>query len=241
METNKNNKENQMAKSQNIEKVKLITQVKIINYPSKEMVLDLLNNFLSENNYLKDYKILERSIYLLIKFKESDIAYSFVKKLNYEKLINPMFSSIEITMNVDVEKKKKSNTSFFGKSSSAPKFVIKKNSNIINNKNNKTENSIDFNKNNYEKPIIHHKNKFSEIAYNSILASTPYREPYEEENKKRKMNKLKWVSKRNFDVYIGKKNYFYHDFISNGIPSVPISFRPVDKNKWVSKNDFLVC
>ena len=33
----------------------------------------------------------------------------------------------------------------------------------------------------------------------------------------------------------------YHDFISNGIPSVPISFRPVDKNKWVSKNDFLVC
>ena len=45
METNKNNKENQMAKSQNIEKVKLITQVKIINYPSKEMVLDLLNNF----------------------------------------------------------------------------------------------------------------------------------------------------------------------------------------------------
>ncbi len=97
METNKNNKENQMTKSQNIEKVKLITQVKIINYPSKEMVLDLLNNFLSENNYVKDYKILERSIYLLIKFKESDIAYSFVKKLNYEKLINPMFSSIEIT------------------------------------------------------------------------------------------------------------------------------------------------
>ena len=81
METNKNNKENQMTKSQNIEKVKLITQVKIINYPSKEMVLDLLNNFLSENNYLKDYKILERSIYLLIKFKESDIAYSFVKIL----------------------------------------------------------------------------------------------------------------------------------------------------------------
>ena len=102
--------------------IQLISKVKVINYTSKDLVIDFLNKFLSENNYPKDYNLSETSIFLLIKFKNSDIAYSFVKKLNYEKLINEKFSSIEVTMNMELEKPK---SLFLGRRSlSIPKLKI---------------------------------------------------------------------------------------------------------------------
>jgi hypothetical protein len=127
----------------NYKKLKLVTKVKIMNYPSKDMIIHLLNNFLSENKLQKDYVILERSLFLLIKFKDSDTAFSFVKRLNYEKLINHYYSSIEVTMNIDIDKKKEKN---IGKSVSLPRLF---------NKNSKTENTnhtIEISK--YYKPSI---------------------------------------------------------------------------------------
>ncbi len=214
--------------------IQLISKVKVINYTSKDLVIDFLNKFLSENNYPKDYNLSETSIFLLIKFKNSDIAYSFVKKLNYEKLINEKFSSIEVTMNMELEKPK---SLFLGRRSlSIPKLKIKP---ILNKKNL----HISISKN-YDKPMYHFNNRLSKLAYHSILASTPYRDPYEVQKKINKENKFKWISNQNFNGYFGRatsnKNIFYHDFISDGIPSPPISFRPIEKNKWISKNNFLV-
>ena len=214
----------------NYKNLKLITIVKITNYPSKLMVIKLLNNFLAEKNYPKDYIILERAIFLEIKFKDSDIAYSFIKRLNYEKFINKTYSLIEVSMNVDIDKRKSYNK--INKSSSVPRLY----------KINKTEKS-EYSKR-YEKPI-NQKSKFSEIAYQSILASTPYIDPYEEQKIKNRENKFKWISNKNFYAYFGRatsnKNFFYHDFINEGLPSNHLSFRPVEKNKWISKQNFLVC
>ena len=215
---------------QNYKDLKLITTLKITNYPSKIMVIRLLNNFLTENNYPKDYIILERAIFLEIKFKDSDIAYSFIKRLNYEKFINKNYSSIEVSMNVDIDKKKSYNK--ISKSSSVPRLY----------KINRTEKSEYSNR--YENPN-NKKSKFSEIAYKSILSSTPYIDPYEEQKIKNKENKFKWISNKNFNAYFGRatsnKNIFYHDFINEGLPSNQISFSPIEKNKWISKKNFLVC
>ena len=217
----------------NYKKLKLVTKVKIMNFPSKDMIIHLLNNFLSENKLQKDYVILERSLFLLIKFKDSDTAFSFVKRLNYEKLINHYYSSIEVTMNIDIYKKKEKN---IGKSVSLPRLF---------NKNSKTENTnhtIEISK--YYKPSIKKKTNLN-FAFTSILASTPYLDPYEEQKKKNKENKFRWISKKNFNGYFSRatsnKNIFYHDYISEGMPALPISFRPVEKNKWMSKKNFLVC
>ena len=221
--------ETTLNQSVDYKNLKLITSVKIINYPSKDLVITLLDDFLNEKGLPKDYVILERSIYLLIKFRNSDSAYEFVKRLNYEKLVNEYYSSIEITMNIDIDKRMNK----FNKSSSAPRLS----------KINKTERNQNNSKH-YEKPILK-KLKFSDFAYTSILASTPYRDPYEEQKKINKENKYKWISNRDFNGYFGKatsnRNYFYHDYISNGIPSRPILYRPVEKEKWMSKQNFLVC
>ena len=91
------NQKNENKKLENKNDMKLITKVKIVNYSSKDLVIDFLNKFLTENNYEKDYTLTENSLFLLIKFTNSDIAYSFIKKLNYEKLININFSSIEVS------------------------------------------------------------------------------------------------------------------------------------------------
>ena len=229
-------KKNENQNSENNKDLKLITKVKIINYSSKNLVIDFLNKFLSENNYPKDYTLSESTIFLIIKFNNSDIAYLFVKKLNYEKLINENFSSIEVTMNMELEKPQKSSLILGRRSLSIPKLKIKP---ILN----KKDLHISLSKN--DKPTYHFNKRLSELAYNSILASTPYRDPYEEQKKINKQNRIKWISNHNFNGYFGRatsnKNIFYHDFISDGIPSPPISFRPIEKSKWISKNNFLVC
>ena len=231
------NQKNENKKLENKNDMKLITKVKIVNYSSKDLVIDFLNKFLTENNYEKDYTLTENSLFLLIKFTNSDIAYSFIKKLNYEKLININFSSIEVSMNMEIEKPKHSNLILGRRSLSIPKLKIKP---ILNKKNLQ----LSLSKINI-KPKYHFNNRLSELAYHSILASTPYRDPYEEQKKINKENKIKWISERNFNGYFGRatsnKNIFYHDFISDGMPSPPISFRPIEKKKWISKNDFLVC
>ena len=137
-------------------------------------------------------------------------------------------------MNMELEKPK---SLFLGRRSlSIPKLKIKP---ILNKKNL----HISISKN-YDKPMYHFNNRLSKLAYHSILASTPYRDPYEVQKKINKENKFKWISNQNFNGYFGRatsnKNIFYHDFISDGIPSPPISFRPIEKNKWISKNNFLV-
>ncbi len=165
-------KKNENQNSENNKDLKLITKVKIINYSSKNLVIDFLNKFLSENNYPKDYTLSESSIFLIIKFNNSDIAYLFVKKLNYEKLINENFSSIEVTMNMELEKTQKSSLILGRRSLSIPKLKIKP---ILN----KKDLHISLSKN--DKPIYHFNKRLSELAYNSILASTPYRDPYEEQ------------------------------------------------------------
>ena len=66
-------KKNENQNSENNKDLKLITKVKIINYSSKNLVIDFLNKFLSENNYPKDYTLSESSIFLIIKFNNSCI------------------------------------------------------------------------------------------------------------------------------------------------------------------------
>ena len=150
----------------NYKKLKLVTKVKIMNFPSKDMIIHLLNNFLSENKLQKDYVILERSLFLLIKFKDSDTAFSFVKRLNYEKLINHYYSSIEVTMNIDIDKKKEKN---IGKSVSLPRLF---------NKNSKTENNIfdwyqnfteKYNNNYYSLQLKNLSNAIDRVTNNSNI------------------------------------------------------------------------
>ena len=150
------NQKNENKKLENKNDMKLITKVKIVNYSSKDLVIDFLNKFLTENNYEKDYTLTENSLFLIIKFTNSDIAYSFVKKLNYEKLININFSSIEVSMNMEIEKPKNSNLILGRRSLSIPKLKIKP---ILNKKNLQ----LSLSKINI-KPKYHFNNRLSELV-----------------------------------------------------------------------------
>ena len=59
-------------------------------------------------------------------------------------------------------------------------------------------------------------------------------------------NKKKWINKQNFNVFVGKatsnRNYIIKNYVqmTPSIPPVLHSFRPVNKNKWISKKGFMV-
>ena len=75
---------------------KLIIQ----NHPSTENILYTLEHFLSENNYETDYVTDNEPNKLIILFYNDEIAYNFTKELNIEKIKNPAYSDINITLSI---------------------------------------------------------------------------------------------------------------------------------------------
>ena len=75
---------------------KLIIQ----NHPSTENILYTLEHFLSENDYETDYVTDNEQNKLIILFYNDEIAYNFTKELNIEKIKNPAYSDINITLSI---------------------------------------------------------------------------------------------------------------------------------------------
>ena len=75
---------------------KLIIQ----NHPSTENILYTLEHFLSENDYETDYVTDNEQNKLIILFYNDEIAYNFTKELNIEKIKNPAYSEINITLSI---------------------------------------------------------------------------------------------------------------------------------------------
>ena len=75
---------------------KLIIQ----NHPSTENILYTLEHFLSENDYETDYLTDNEPNKLIILFYNDEIAYNFTKELNIEKIKNPAYSEINISLSI---------------------------------------------------------------------------------------------------------------------------------------------
>ena len=58
----------------------------------------ILDNFLTENNYPIDFITENESNKIIITFNQENVAFNFTKKLNLEKIKNPLYSVTNITL-----------------------------------------------------------------------------------------------------------------------------------------------
>ena len=105
----------------------------------------------------------------------------------------------------------------------------------INRSNNNVTNSYEH---------LHWKNVTSKAGI--ITNDSPYLSEEELQKKKYRENKKKWISKNNFNVYVGKattnRSYIIKNYVqmTPSQPPVLYSFRPIHKDKWISKKGFIV-
>ena len=207
--------------------IKMVTTVILENFPSRNEVLTLLDTFLVDNNYPKDYNVGTKDVCLEIIFKKAEVAFDFIKRMNVEKISNHIYNKLKTNMSIEPAK-----TDYVGSSrikSTSSKRV------------GRTGNTKS-----YERPIERKIHKSASTSAScSILASSPYIDHYQEMKKEIQANKSKWIVNRNFNAYIGKataskRNYNGGGSIIQTPNFLPLEFRKQDKSKWMSPKNFFV-
>jgi len=81
-------------------------KVSIDFFPSRTEIYTLLDNFLEARGIKKDYDADNKGTGVEISFIDSDVAYDFVKFMNYEKISNPLYKKIRTNMVFDSKQNK---------------------------------------------------------------------------------------------------------------------------------------
>ena len=75
-----------------------VQKIIIENHPSTEDLMYILENFLTENNYPIDFITDNEPNKISITFNDEIVAFNFTKKLNLEKIKNPIYAVTKITL-----------------------------------------------------------------------------------------------------------------------------------------------
>ena len=103
--------------------------------------------------------------------------------------------------------------------------------------------SINFNRKNINKYISPDNSKMK--IYESIFFAGPYVNKSDLINEENRKNKALWLNKKGFVPYISKKTILENEHMIGNIlyqepaQDKPFKFRPVEKSKWIGKQDFL--
>ena len=224
---------------------KLSAVIKIVDFPSRNEVIDYFKTYMKEKTIETDYNIKNKSNEILFIIQDHDVAYKFVETFNKEISNNLLYSNCDCSLTFKT----------LPRSSSLPK-IINNRYRIISSNNLKSSNSK-------KKLLILKKplNKYSNInegSYvqkhwadiknkgGSINSIEPYVEEHTREYKERINNKKKWIDKKGFNNSVGKASLNNSNFIKNYVritPSLPpllYQFRKPEKEKWINKSGFKI-
>ena len=224
---------------------KLSAVIKIVDFPSRNEVIDYFKTYMKEKTIETDYNIKNKSNEILFIIQDHEIAYKFVETFNKEISNNLLYSNCDCSLTFKT----------LPRSSSLPK-IINNRYRIISSNNLKSSNSK-------KKLLILKKplNKYSNInegSYvqkhwadiknkgGSINSIEPYIEEHTREYKERINNKKKWIDKKGFNNSVGKASLNNSNFIKNYVritPSLPpllYQFRKPEKEKWINKSGFKI-
>lgn len=222
---------------------KLSAVIKIVDFPSRNEVIDYFKTYMKEKTIETDYNIKNKSNEILFIIPDHDVAYKFVETFNKEISNNLLYSNCDCSLTFKT----------IPRSTSLPKIIHKKYK-IISSSNLKSSNSK-------KKLFIIKKplNKYSNInegSYaqkhwadiknkgGSINSIEPFIEEHTREYKERINNKKKWIDKKGFNNSVGKASLNNSNFIKNYVritPSLPpllYQFRKPEKEKWINKSGF---
>ena len=224
---------------------KLSAVIKIVDFPSRNEVIDYFKTYMKEKTIETDYNIKNKSNEILFIIQDHDVAYKFVETFNKEISNNLLYSNCDCSLTFKT----------LPRSSSLPK-IINNRYRIISSNNLKSSNSkkkllI------LKKPLYKYSN-INEGSYaqkhwadiknkgGSINSIEPYIEEHTREYKERINNKKKWIDKKGFNNSVGKASLNNSNFIKNYVritPSLPpllYQFRKPEKEKWINKSGFKI-
>jgi len=84
----------------------VITSVLVENFPSRQEIFDMIEDFFDEYNLDRDFKTNNRGLSLEIYFKTMNIGYDFIKYFNLEKLKNPLYKKSKASILLETKQPK---------------------------------------------------------------------------------------------------------------------------------------
>jgi len=220
-----------------------VANINILNFPSLEKIINLIDDFFKNKFLEKEYTYqLKSQNNLIIILQNSDFAFSLIKKLKLEQLTNPIFEKMISNLSLGVinpyknksiqNKKSFNNSKKFSKlkkNTSMPLIITK----------------INLNKKNLnsDRKILYIKNNNNSI----FLPKGPYIDEYQMRINDEKKNKSLWLNKNGFNQFAAKatgikiRNYI-NNYVTKTPSEYPLNhkFREENKEKWIIKKNFLL-
>ena len=224
------------------ENVKLSAVIKIVNFPSRNEIIDYFKSFIKEFTIENDYIIKNKAHEILIILGNHEIALKFLETFNKEISNNLLYSNCECSLSFQT----------FPSSLSLPK--IKSRYKIVSSS--KLNNSHSVKKLQMVKKLSHNYSSVNLGSYEQrhwadikskagvLNVVEPYIEGHTREYKEKLDNKKKWIDQKGFNNNVGRASFNRGNIIKNYVrltPSLPpllYKFRQPQKNKWINHSDF---
>ena len=224
------------------ENVKLSAVIKIVNFPSRNEIIEYFKSFMKEFTIETDYSVKNKAHEILFIIANHEIALKFLETFNKEISNNLLYSNCECSLSFKT----------FPSSLSLPK--IKNRYKIISS--GKLNNSHSVKKLNFVKKFSHNYSSINIGSYEQrhwadikskagvLNIVEPYIEDHIRKYKEKLDSRKKWIDQKGFNNNVGKASFNRVNFIKNYVrvtPSLPpllYKFRQPQKNKWINHSDF---
>ena len=224
------------------ENQKLCDVIKIVDFPSRNEVIDYFKLYMKELIVVNDFSIKNKTNEIPLIIQNHEIALKFLETFNNEISNNLLYSNCECSLSF----KSFPTSSYLPKINNGYKIISSKNIN----------NSHSIKKLQIVKKIAHNNSSINLGSYierhwadikskaGVINSGDPYIEDHTREYEERLKSKKKWINQKGFFNNIGKASINRVNFIKNYVrltPSLPpllYEFRKPQKNKWINQSGF---
>ena len=216
-----------MNKKKKVTEPKFIAKIKIKKYPSKDEILQIIDNYISSNKLQKDYEVEEKSPLLILTFKDTILANCILKHLQLKILDNSKLEKMTVNLKSEV--------------SNAPEYNIKmpKSSYMdVPDKYKKVKKKYDLSISPNKK-----KKKPTKTEQSIYLLGDPYVDPLSINKRDNNKSKSLWISKKVFNNYAGNNNSVLKEinpYMGPGGNPDAYKFREIHKEKWKNGKNFYV-
>ena len=223
------------------ENQKVSAVIKIIDFPSRNEVIDYFKSYIKEFTIETDYTIKNKANEIQIIIQNHEIALKFLETFNKEISNNLLYSNCDCSLSFKT----------LPSSLSLPKiknrYKIITSKNLNNSYSVKKLHIVKKNTNNSSINIGSYAQRhWADIKSKAgcINLVDPYVDSLSREYKEKLNSKKKWIDQKGFNNNVGKASINRNSFIKNYVrvtPSLPpllYKFRQPEKNKWISQSGF---
>ena len=225
------------------ENQKIYAVIKIVDFPSRNEILDFFKSYMKELTVDNEYEIKNKSNEILLIIPNHEIALKFLETLNKEISNNLLYTNCNCSMSF---KTLPPPSLALPKIKSRYKIVTSKK--LYKSRSVKKLNPVKkYNTNNSCINIRSYEQKhWADIKSKAgvINSNNPYLDNHIIEYKEKMESKKKWIDQKGFNSNVGKASINRVNFIKNYVritPSLPpllYKFRQPDKNKWINQSGF---